>query len=79
MRYICRPSAHTGRAHRRDRVMNAEIEPLDELNDEALQPIFNTSSRGLGGVKFGILITENSNNPFVPIFHIENKTLLAFE
>ena len=30
-------SAHTGRAHRRDRVMNAEIEPLDELNDEALQ------------------------------------------
>jgi len=46
---------------------------------DILYPSSTPPSRGLRGVKFGILITENSNNPFVPIFHIENKTLLAFE
>ena len=42
-------------------------------------PSSTPPSRGLRGVKFGISITENSNNLFVPIFHTKNETPSTLE
>jgi hypothetical protein len=43
------------------------------------EPIFDPPSRGLRGVKFGISFPKNSNDSFVPIFYVQNKTLLPLE